>query len=784
MIERTAAGRIRLVASALALICLSARPVWPQNGITPRNWHTVRGTVRDADGPVASARVELVGTRHGASTRTDGTFMLTGVPFGEYTLRALRIGYVPVSREHIRIPVAEDDQPLLVTMARGAVPLAAVVVTPGYFGLLQSGQTSPRVLTREQLETMPVSIDDIYRAVNRLPGVAATDYSAKFSVRGSTADQLYATLDGLRLIEPFHLKDMGSALSIIDVQSLGSAELITGGANASLGDHIGGVFALHSLDPATERRRSSLGVSLTNLRATSQGSFADGRGGWLVSGRRGFLDLVFKLASVGDSLDPRYGDVFAKVQYDLPNDGRLALHALRSDDNLRYLGNRDQSIDSRYMSAYLWLTWSQAFGSRVRQETVLSSGRLDWLRVGEIRPPSNPRGRVSDRRVLRSIEFRQDWSLALAARSLLSAGLDVRREASDYEYERRLEWQGLDAGGQLVSTFDSVVVAEVPRGSSLGAYLSHRLRPVDALTFETGVRYDRSAGLDERIVSPRLAASWQVAPFTILRGAWGAYAQSQPISALQVEDGVRTFFPADRSEQYELSVEQQVSGGMSARVDGYDRRLTAGRPRFVNAPALINAFPEITYDRVIIPPTEGHSRGVELSVARQSGDAVDWSAGYALAEVTDDINGRRVPRAMDQRHTLHIDWSYHPPSNRWRFTMAGVWHSGTPDTPTIVEVDSVVNGPTQLTTRLTWRPGPLYSVRVPAYRRLDMRWTQFVPMARGRLSYFVEVFNALDNANLDGYYTNVIVSGGTVSVRRLESLQLPRIPAAGVTWEF
>jgi hypothetical protein len=48
----------------------------------------------------------------------------------------------------------------------------------------------------------------------------------------------------------------------------------------------------------------------------------------------------------------------------------------------------------------------------------------------------------------------------------------------------------------------------------------------------------------------------------------------------------------------------------------------------------------------------------------------------------------------------------------------------------------------------------------------------------------VEVFNALDNANLDGYYTNVIVSGGTVSVRRLESLQLPRIPAAGVTWEL
>jgi hypothetical protein len=223
---------------------------------------------------------------------------------------------------------------------------------------------------------------------------------------------------------------------------------------------------------------------------------------------------------------------------------------------------------------------------------------------------------------------------------------------------------------------------------------------------------------------------------------------------------------------------------MSVRLDGYDRRLSGGRPRFVNTSALIMSFPEVSYDRMKIPATDGNSRGLELTVARQSGGAVDWSAGYALARVTDDIGGRLVPRAMDQRHTLHFDWSYQPSNSRWRLTMAGLWHTGTPDTPTIVGLDTVVNTPTQLTTRTIWTPGPLRSIRVPAYRRLDARWTQFIPTARGRFSYFVEVFNALNSTNLDGYYPDPFASGGTTNVQRLESRQLPRIPSAGITWEF
>ena len=58
--------------------------------------------------------------------------------------------------------------------------------------------------------------DDPLRAVARLPGVASSDFSAKANMRGGETDETLFRFDGLRLQNPFHLKDFQSVFSTID----------------------------------------------------------------------------------------------------------------------------------------------------------------------------------------------------------------------------------------------------------------------------------------------------------------------------------------------------------------------------------------------------------------------------------------------------------------------------------------------------------------------------------------------------------------------------------------
>jgi hypothetical protein len=204
----------------------------------------------------------------------------------------------------------------------------------------------------------------------------------------------------------------------------------------------------------------------------------------------------------------------------------------------------------------------------------------------------------------------------------------------------------------------------------------------------------------------------------------------------------------------------------------------------VNTSPSIDVLPEIEWDRLLIAPTGGRARGVELSLARHDAGRTDWSVSYALSSATETIEGREVPRAIDQRHAVQADWSFTPASRKWRLAVAGVWRSGWPYTPELVRLDTIVVNGRPATLYPTWLPGERNSERLPSYDRVDVRWTRYFDLRSGRLAFFAEVYNLFDSANARGYYTNVDING--LSGRRhQESGQfIPRIPAVGLTWEF
>jgi hypothetical protein len=657
------------------------------------------------------------------------------------------------------------------------IPIAEVVVTPGHFGVAHESGSKPQALSREQIETLPQFAEDIYRTVNRLPGITSNEMSAKFNIRGGDDQSILVRLDGLELYEPYHLKDFDGALSIIDVGAIGGVDLTTGGFGAQFGNRLTGVFDMRTTTALTPRPRTSLGLSISNVRFMSQGAFADNNGLWLLSARRGYLDILLDLIDEQSRLDPRYYDVLGKVMYQLSPAHRISVHALRAGDS-GFFEDEDGvgSISSTYGSSYGWVVWDARFGS-MNASTQLSAGRLDWDRDASEHGTGNDFDILEDRRY-NFYSLKQDWQLG-RERVLLKWGGEVNSGEANYDYYNRVARNHVE-NHTLVTTIDSIDLDLVTNGTNAALYGAVRVQPWSRLTLESGLRWDHQSHTDESQLLPRLHAALSVTDRTTLRATWGHYAQPHALYQLQVQDGVTAFQSAERAQQFVLGVEQRITEQVTARVEGYRRQESDVRTRFRNLQSTIEPVAEIEVDRVAWSPTRARAQGVEMFLQKQ-GARSSWSASYAIARAYDDFGDRRVDRQLDQRHTVYADYSI-APGPGWRLSAAWQYHSGWPATSSSFVADTLTNGDVFIIRQF----GAPYADRLPSYHRMDLRATRTFNVRRGRISVFLDVFNAYDRDNPQAFEYNVGFNpgNGRLSVERNYQTLLPRLPTIGATWEF
>lgn len=664
------------------------------------------------------------------------------------------------------------------TVAEPPVKLAEVIVTPSRFGVSEDKGTRSSTLTGADLEILPQVGEDLYRSISRLPGVAADDFTARFWVRGAPNSQLLARLDGLDLTEPFHLKDIDGALSIVDLPSIDRLDLVTGGFTADFGDRLAGVLTMETSTAPAGAAATSLGISLTGVRASLRGGFADGRGAWRLTARRGYPDLALKLEGRDDEIFPRYYDVAIKGEFNLSPRHRVAVQALHAGDTLRFKENDEPELRSRYDSDYVWARWQGEPSERVAGEAVLSYSRLNWRRQADGLFDRRLRLLLDDDRDLEVVALRNDWTVTLSERLLVRGGFEAKAVGATYDYHLIREDNAVRNGVQAIDR-RTADVKLAPDGDAWGVFVSPRLQVLPSLVVEPGIRLDREAAKGKDLVSPRFNAAWAVAAQTTVRVAWGLYHQAQGLHELAVADGETTFQRAERAEHRIVGIEHRLKSGLSLRAEVYRRIGTRVRPRWDNLVNLYNVFPEIQSDRVRLAAAGNDARGVELMVAQRTRRGWGWSASYALAKAEESIGSRTLPRARDQRHTVFTDLTY-VPDDRWSFSASWQYHTGWPTTSVGYTLIPLNNG-RRFVQRVV---GPAYAERLPAYHRLDLRATRRWALKRGELRAFVDVFNAYDRQNLVGYTTSAVVQGNQVTAQTKPKDMLPLLPSLGLEYEF
>jgi hypothetical protein len=763
---------------------LTVLPATPDAGI--------RGTVRERRSrrPLPGVSVRLLGNGHETVTGGDGTFEIAGVAAGTHTLEAGRSGYLSQETE-VRLEPGRVRE-LLVELVPVPLESDSINVTSNRPGLLGESLSS-LALERETLLSLPNVGEDVVRPVTLLPGTAGNDFSARFNVRGGRRDEVMVRLDGFEVLEPYHLRDVDSALSILSPDAIDSAELLTGGFPAEYGDRMGGVLDLTTVDPSW-RRRSELAMNVVNARASGSGTLANDRGRWLASARGGLLQLAAQLAEQEE--EPRFWDAFGKLDYELRPGHSLRFNVLASQDRFDFHesgafdpaadgeidpgnGSQLQQFRTSYRSDYVWLA----------HHAVSDSDRYFETRLGVARVEADRRGggqeegglALADRRHYEVGSLAHEWSFLVARRHDLKWGLEARALDADYDYLNGRRPSELLAGLNDPPRTSTTSFRQGFQGEQYGVYLADRFEAGPRLAVELGLRFDRNTALDDNHhLSPRSSLSWAVGERSRLRAAWGLFHQTQRLYELQVEDGETHFQPAERAEHRIVGFEHEFGARdrrpFVLRAEVYERRIRDPRVRFENLFDPLSLVPELENDRIRIAPESGRAQGLELFLGGRAAGRVDWFVSYTRSRVEDRIGGRWVPGSVDQPHKLSFDVAYRT-RNGWAFNLAWEAHTGWPTTAVGVRRTDGDPG-------FELELGPFFGARLPDYSRLDLHVSRSWRLARGELVFYVDVQNFTNAENIRGFEVALASDDGRAEVIRGEKLWGPLLPSLGLRWSF
>ena len=652
--------------------------------------------------------------------------------------------------------------------AANDLPIENVVVAASRYEISREVSTSKFVLDQRSIQDMPDIGEDPIRVTQRLPGTAASGASARTHFRGGEENEVGIILNGQWLFDPFHIRDFQSVFSAIDARAIAGVEVYTGGFPVRYGDRMSGLVLMDSME-AEAGSHNELGLSVFNTSALTAGR--KGPHSWLFSARRGNLDLV---------IDPKFGqpsyyDVFGEYAVELTPDVRISINALYAEDQVALVLETDpaerEQIVSNTKNAQFWIQLDSRWSPALESSTVLSFTDFSNRRDGLANDPEKMIAAVRDVRDVGQVSLRQDWAWTSSDRHRTQWGIHAAWGEADYDYAGTARYFGLpELFGR--PEIDRSVTAS-PEGGSYAFYVSDRWRIGRHALLEWGLRWDDQTYTDARSdsqLSPRLSVMFRPWDSGELRVSAGRYHQSQPIQSLQVEDGITTFWPAQRADQVIVGLRQILGDDMAFRAEIFHKELSDVRPRFENLFDPLGIMPELQADRVQLEPSGARARGLELSVDQSRG-AWSWWASYTLSNVTDRIDGRDQPRSWDQRHAAQGGFAWK--GEFWTFSMAASAHSGWPTTTLSLDEDGNAV------------PGLRNAERLPTFAAVDFRVSRKFDVRRGSLTAFIEVSNAFNRRNVCCVDYDVDEDDDENLI--LESsldYWMPLLPAVGILWEF
>lgn len=734
-----------------------------------QNWRLVEG-----------AAITSTPTLPAATVLGSGVYQYQSLQAREYKILVEADGFEP----DVRTVRVRSGKPTLIEIElhEQRSEIEMITVLSSRYDIWSDLSTSPYVMSQLSIQNLPDIGDDPLRAVQILPGMASTGISARTYFRGGEYRETSVYLNGNKLLDPYHARDFQNIFSTVDSRIIESMEVYTGSLPVRYGDQLSGGVFMNTIDPSVDQR-NELGISAYNTSALFSRALSSGRGGWLISARRGNLDLIIK----PEFGAPRYHDLFGTFSYDLSPDATLTINTLFAKDEITLtLANKEDELEtasSDTRNLQFWAQLDNQWSDSLHSVSLLSVNSYANDRTGNIDDVEKYISTVKDEREFHDVRLRQDWEWGFIDEHILQWGFDFAYGSAEYDYFSDTEYFGLPLLYPGIPDSELRDLAASPDSNFFGLYIADKWQFAKRTFVELGLRYDQQSYSSQTFdaqFSPRLSLFHATQGGMEFRLNWGRNFMAQDLRELQIEDGVTEFFAPQQADQVVFGIRKPIGESYSVRLELYQKDYNRLRPRFENLYDPLALVPEVAPDRIELVPSAARARGFEVMLDRVTDGPLSWWVAYTYAEVWDRIDGVESPRSWDQQNAIRagLNWS----SDRWDYSVATNIHDGWPTTSLgLVEVDDGSGTPQYIAV-----PGPRNEEQFAIFATLEARVNRRFQFGDHKvLNVFAEVSNALNRQNpccvdFDLVYDNAGVPG----VERQQDYWLPLIPAIGFILEF
>ncbi|MBI2271597.1 MAG: TonB-dependent receptor [Bacteroidetes bacterium] len=603
--------------------------------LSAQQTYTLSGTIADSTNgeTIIGAIVYVKSLGKGTTANTYGFYSLT-LPEGTYDVSFSFISYETTTK---RITLNKNVS-LNLKFKPESTALKEVVVSAESSKEkeeVKSTQMGMISLPIEQIKHVPCigGEVDIIKVMQLMPGIKrGGEGQTGMYVRGGDADQNLILVDEATVYNVSHLFGF---FSVFNNDALKDVMIYKGGFPASYGGRLSAVMDIRMKEGDMQKYHVDGGIGLLSSHLTVQGPIIKDTASFIISGRRSYIDQVFKLA-YGKSVLPYYFyDINAKVNYKITNRDRIYLSSYIGDDVLAFKQKADSSLLD--FGFYLGnITGTLRWNHLYKNDKLFSNVSLIYTR------------------------FRYDVHGDFANNSVLvkSSIMDLGGKA-DYNYYKTSENKFMFGGSIVNHSFRPNVV-------STSGEISQALASQEGGLLST--QEMAIYGLNDRSLNAR----WNInygGRISFVNANGTSYGGFEPrLSATRVLTETQSLkFGLSRMIQYMHLVS---SSSIALPTDLW----------YQGANLILNNNFE---DEIV--SGKGAASGIELFLNKTAGRFNGW-IGYTLSVSTrkfEDLNnGKEYYAKYDRRH----DWSFvvnYELSKRWSVSAVWVYSSGLRFTPVV-----------------------------------------------------------------------------------------------------